>query len=223
MNNEASPKDLSQMLVLSHRGLWTRPQEKNTLAALRRSLDEGFGLETYIRDHNGKLVISHDPPAGNCPDLESFLECYKQAGKDVPLALNIKSDGLRDLLRDVLIRYAVHRYFLFDLSIPQARQYLGTELALFTRQSEDEPQPAHYAKVAGVWMDCFESDWITEADVEKHLKQNKQVCIVSPELHRRKHQNFWRRMKQWECLSNDNVMLCTDYPRQARGWFNAHN
>jgi hypothetical protein len=141
----------------------------------------------------------------------------------MPLALNIKSDGLRDLLREVLTRYAVQRYFLFDLSIPQARQYLGTELALFTRQSEDEPQPAHYAKVAGVWMDCFESDWITETDVEKHLKQSKQVCIVSPELHRRPHQDFWRRMKQWECLSNDNVMLCTDYPRQARGWFNAHN
>ena len=211
------------MLLLSHRGLWLRPEEKNTLAALRRSLEEGFGLETDIRDHDGRLVISHDPPSGDCLDLNLFLECYRSMGSDVTLALNIKSDGLRYLLDKALRNYGINRYFVFDLSIPQARHYLASPMPVFTRHSEDEPHPAHYDRAAGVWMDCFDSDWINESDVDKHLRNSKQVCIVSPELHRRSHDNFWRQMKQWRCLASDELMLCTDHPRQAREFFNARD
>jgi hypothetical protein len=36
-------------------------QRKKTLAAFERALQNGFGIETDFRDHNGKVVISHDP------------------------------------------------------------------------------------------------------------------------------------------------------------------
>ena len=43
----------------------------------------------------GGLVISHDPPTGQPMPLETFLAIYKQHGDGLPLALNIKADGLQ--------------------------------------------------------------------------------------------------------------------------------
>ena len=51
------------MIVLSHRGYWKTPAEKNTAAAFRRSFDLGFGTETDVRDRGGELVIATTRPA----------------------------------------------------------------------------------------------------------------------------------------------------------------
>ena len=48
--------------ILSHRGYWKKVEEKNTIQAFENSFSHGFGLETDIRDLNGKLVVSHDIP-----------------------------------------------------------------------------------------------------------------------------------------------------------------
>ena len=82
------------MRILSHRGFWLEPAEKNTMAAFRRSFELGFGTETDIRDSAGKLVISHDIPAGSEPTLVDVLDLMRATGCTGPLALNIKADGL---------------------------------------------------------------------------------------------------------------------------------
>jgi glycerophosphoryl diester phosphodiesterase len=48
--------------ILAHRGYWLEPGEKNSLSAFRRAFEGGFGIETDIRDLDGELVVSHDPP-----------------------------------------------------------------------------------------------------------------------------------------------------------------
>ena len=54
--------------VISHRGYWKTPEERNAPVAFERSFSLGFGTETDVRDcvRDGvsELVISHDIPRG---------------------------------------------------------------------------------------------------------------------------------------------------------------
>ena len=85
------------MIVLSHRGYWKTPEEKNQPVAFERSFALGYGTETDIRDHNRNLVISHDMASATDLSLEDMLHIYRTHGrsaeKRLPLALNIKADG----------------------------------------------------------------------------------------------------------------------------------
>ena len=84
---------------IAHRGWWHNPEEKNSELAIRRALDAGYGLETDLRDHAGRIVISHDPPGSQGEpefDFEQLLRLYRELGATGTLALNIKSDGLAE-------------------------------------------------------------------------------------------------------------------------------
>ena len=203
-----------RMIVLAHRGWWREPAEKNSWAAFERAFDAGFGVETDVRDHDGQLVVAHDPPRGS--DLIPFgdlLELYVSAGQPGALAINVKADGLQAPLKALMARAGIDRGFVFDMSVPDSLGYLAEGFEVFTRHSEFEPQPAFYAEASGVWIDCFRGDWITADVARAHLAAGKKVALVSPELHRRPHANAWR---QWETLGSE-VMICTDFPDAARG------
>ena len=60
------------MQIISHRGFWKSKNEQNTIISFQRSFENGFGIETDIRDLNGKLVISHDIPQ-NSSELLGIL------------------------------------------------------------------------------------------------------------------------------------------------------
>jgi hypothetical protein len=75
-------------------------------------------------------------------------------------------------------------------------------------------------QAVGVWLDGFLDEWFSEEVILEHLDSGKKVCIVSPELHGRDHQVFWRNLRQMTVSSSKSVMLCTDYPELARKFFN---
>ena len=78
--------------ILAHRGYWRKPNEQNNISAIKLALQKGFGVETDVRDLNGNLVISHDPPKlKNIFDLASFCKLVVQTKSTARLALNIKS------------------------------------------------------------------------------------------------------------------------------------
>ncbi|MBM3270100.1 MAG: hypothetical protein FJZ01_20900 [Candidatus Sericytochromatia bacterium] len=208
------------MQILSHRGCWKAPAEKNTAQAFARSFALGFGTETDLRDQDGRLVISHDPATEEALPAEVFFKVYRELGYGLPLALNIKADGLQPLLENLLAGFKIDNYFVFDMSVPDTLPYLRREFAVFSRQSEYEPEPALYDKVTGIWVDCFEDDWVSEDDVARHLQAGKRVCLVSPDLHRRPHEAFWAKLREWGPRAD--LMLCTDYPEQAKEYFDAH-
>lgn len=207
------------MLLLSHRGFWISPPEKNSPEAFRRSFSQGFGTETDLRDHSGELVISHDPPTGRELRFSDFLREFLRHDATLPLALNIKADGLHNMVARELSHAGALNYFVFDMSVPDMLLYAKHQLRFFTRHSEHERCPSLYSQAAGVWMDAFDSDWIEETDVRAHLEAAKHVCIVSPELHKRPHAGFWRKISRWQCLPDSRLMLCTDVPDQARAFF----
>lgn len=208
------------MNVLSHRGYWKSPEEKNTEVAFRRSFELGFGTETDFRDFNGELVISHDVPNSDAMPASRFFEIYQSFSSDLPLAMNIKSDGLQHLIREAIKTYQIKKYFLFDMSVPDGLVYVRQGgFKVFTRQSEYEKLPSFYEDAQGVWLDMFLSDWIEERDIATHLEKGKQVCIVSPDLHKREHLPFWERLKRMTLSNSDKLSICTDFPEACKTFF----
>jgi glycerophosphoryl diester phosphodiesterase len=206
------------MIILSHRGYWKTADEKNSATAFHRSFSLGFGTETDIRDYNGDLVISHDIANADCLKVSEFFEIYNQYDKSLPLALNIKADGLQTLLKSYLQEFGITSYFLFDMSVPDHIQYTKTGLTTFTRQSEYEKECALYDESAGVWLDEFKGHWIDEAIIAQHQLNSKKICIVSPDLHKRTYMEEWANYKHMGEQMHT-VMLCTDYPEDAKKFF----
>lgn len=208
------------MKIISHRGVWITPEERNTTLAFERAIALGCGIETDIRDCNGTLVISHDPPKINSLLAEGFFDLLSRKKGSVPLAINVKSDGLQGALKLLLERFNIQNYFVFDMSIPDGWQYVKQGMNVFTRQSEFEPIPHLFPQAQGVWVDCFLDDlWITDKLLNGHLSLGKKICLVSPELHHRSHVDFWKRLSTMPFAKRDDIMLCTDYPEEARRCF----
>jgi hypothetical protein len=198
--------------LLAHRGLWTRPEERNTRHALVAAFTAGYGIETDLRDHCSAIVVSHDPATDSAMSFADLLECYQSAGSSATLALNIKADGLTSAVLSLLREFNVDNYFVFDMSVPDTLHWARADARFFTRQSEYEPQPALYEKAQGVWLDAFESNWFTARTIEGHLRSGKEVCVVSPELHRRDRCNVWDLLRQVGQQCQGKLLLCTDLP-----------
>lgn len=204
------------MDILAHRGYWLKEKEKNTKVAFERAFSNGFGIETDIRDYAGKLVISHNIADTNSLQFTDFLELYLKSGNSLPLALNIKSDGLQELLKKYLVSYQIKNYFLFDMSVPEQIVYLNQNFQIFSRQSEFETSIIFYEKVQGIWMDEFAEDWIDQNSIEKHHQNKKKIGIISPEIHKKENCRLWNLLKK---VDTSSIMLCTDVPKKAREFF----
>jgi glycerophosphoryl diester phosphodiesterase len=209
------------MEIISHRGYWKSKNEKNSTTAFKRSFKMGFGTETDIRDFKGELVISHDIANSSSMKLSSFFEFYIDHNKpNLTLALNIKADGLYEKLYEQIKKFGIKNYFVFDMSVPDTLSYLNKQVQFFSRQSEYEKTPVFYENCIGIWLDCFESSWFNKEIVLGHLNNHKKVAIVSSELHKRSSKELWRFIKSNKLHNEENIILCTDIPEEAKFYFN---
>lgn len=207
------------MKILAHRGYWNGDIPNNSLKALKEALNRGYGFESDIRDFNQELVISHNIADGNSQKAEDVFSSLTEHNDKFCFAINIKSDGLIQKLKELLIKYRISNYFTFDMSVPQMIEYSEAGLTFFTRLSEYEKEPVLYERALGVWVDAFEDDsWLTEELVLGHIHTGKTICIVSPDLHKRPYKEFWGKIKQWQ-IDFSKLMLCTDHPDEARAFF----
>lgn len=202
----------SLMRALSHRGLWSVREEQNTPDAFRRSFGQGFGVELDVRDACGAVVISHDPPDGSELRWEEFLQLYLDAGAGLPVAVNVKADGIASTLAPTVSDSAFRELFFFDMSVPDMFSYLASDARVFARRSEFEGVSPLFDRVAGVWIDAFDDEWFNETDVVEALGQEWSVCLVSPELHGREPSSAWSRWSTWQGSVRERVMVCTDHP-----------
>lgn len=207
------------MKIISHRGFWKSPDEKNTLFAFEKSINNSYGFEFDIRDQNGELVISHDIPITNCLKLNEVLSLVSKEKdfEQLPLALNIKSDGLALKLKNILDNFNGIDAFVFDMSIPDMKSFIDYEIPFFTRISDIEKIPIWIDKASGIWVDAFYNDWLNDDEIKQLLKFDKNLCIVSPELHKRDYAKTWELLKNFK--ENDKIILCTDFPDKASEYF----
>lgn len=207
------------MKIIGHRGYWKNNEEKNTEIAFKRCFSLGFGTETDVRDYQGEAMIAHDPPVEKpLTSLDDLLAMAAQA--NVPLALNIKSNGLAEKVALALQRNPVPGSFVFDMSIPDTLPYLERGVPTFTRLSEYEQEPVLIERAAGILLDCFKEIWFDKKYLTHLLNDlHKEVCLISPELHGRDEKELWGKIKDWQLENHPLLILCTDYVEQAVEFF----
>lgn len=207
------------MKILAHRGYWNDQIERNSPEALYASLKHGYGFESDIRDYQGRLVISHNIAEETSQNAEEVFSWLEENQDRFCFAINIKADGLKELLQKQLVEKHIKNYFLFDMSVPQMVEFQQMGLTCFTRQSEVEQNPVMYETAAGIWIDGFwGNDWISESLLQGHISKGKSICLVSPELHGQEPLPFWTRLKTFE-ISWNRIFLCTDIPDAAAKFF----
>lgn len=205
--------------IIAHRGVWHEVCEKNTEAGFRTALANGFGIETDIRDWNGELVISHDIPNGGNLTFKEFIKIVCEYSPQT-LALNIKADGLQNIIKKELEQYS--NYFCFDMSIPDSLAYIKSGLVYYTRFSDVELNTCLFDEAKGIWQDNFRSNSLNLNALADFTERGKKVILVSPELHGFHHEIFWASLMTFlnENPSKTNLIgICTDYPEEAREYF----
>ncbi|MBD2550422.1 phosphodiesterase [Microcystis elabens FACHB-917] len=209
--------------ILAHRGMFVSESEKNSPKALRRALDEGFGIETDLRDLDGRVVISHDPPRASPPPstIEWLLEQIASSLSAGRIGLNIKSDGLAAMIKSELEKAGLdaNQIFFFDMSVPDSLAYLKGNLPVYSRISDYEPMPTFLDMAKGVWIDNFNGLFQQVKTAKDLIGQGVRVAIVSPELHRRSHVNLWNEITEMGLHLSPLFELCTDLPMEAANRF----
>lgn len=210
------------MIVLAHRGWWKTAEEKNTRAAFARAFEAGYGAELDVRDLDGDLVISHDPPRAGAWRFSELLDLYRVCNMPGRLAINIKADGLASRIAK-MTQDLQASCFVFDMSVPDMLDYLDCGLPTFTRYSEYETVPALFDSCAGVWLDAFAKPWADETRLKTDLDAGKAVALVSPELHAKPHLEAWKAWRTVLRVMPESVragaMICTDRPDEAERFF----
>lgn len=212
--------------ILAHRGYWDESHPKNSLEAFERALQLGFGIETDFRDLDGSLVVSHDPAkASNFIDASMFFALVKDYKNEGRLALNIKADGLQDLLQSEIKKdhYFELKSFAFDMSIPDAVIYAKKQIPFYGRISDIEPDLTLKKHIRGVWVDNFFGQYDQIGISHKLLKEGYRVCLVSPELHGRDHSETWSSIKSMKLCESPSFELCTDFPETALEFFSGRD
>jgi glycerophosphoryl diester phosphodiesterase len=208
--------------ILAHRGLWKTSKETNSIDAIEAALKQGFGVETDVRDLNGKPVISHDPPkSDHAFDLNSLLQLFRRLDPSSRIAINIKADGLSVPIKKIIDSQLLSRsnFYVFDMSIPDTLSYEKVSLPFYTRMSEYETKSKLLKSADGVWLDNFTGNFEQVLCAEEIVSLGKRVGFVSPELHGRPYLPEWKKIKKAGLHLNPLFELCTDHPEAALDYF----
>ena len=70
------------MQILAHRGFWglqdsTKQIKPNSLESFKHAFQNGFGIESDLRDFDLQLVVSHDMPTSQALRTQSLFAFYK--------------------------------------------------------------------------------------------------------------------------------------------------
>jgi hypothetical protein len=140
-----------------------------------------FGVEVDIRDNKEGLFLQHDP-FNIGEDFETFLSHYNHKC----IILNIKTEGVEKRCMEIMKNHNIQNYFFLDSTIPIIYKFKNAlKENMCCRFSEIEPIE-FYQKlqhmVSWVWVDCFTEMPLTYENYNLFIKDDKKICIVSPEL-----------------------------------------
>jgi glycerophosphoryl diester phosphodiesterase len=198
---------LQRSWIYAHRGIWRDKNEANSISAINRAHAEGFGIETDVRWANHEMIISHD-----LITTDSVLSFRNSLFDAIPVAINIKTDGLQPYLKEFIINNGHRGTFVFDGSIPEMVKYRAEEISHALRLSEYEKDLPWNPDF--IWVDGFEVDWwIRDRQILQHLEDTP-IVFVSPELHGREHRTAWEWLLDLKKSGTDNLYVCTDFPEE---------
>jgi hypothetical protein len=219
------------MIILAHRGNLTGPEpdHENRLDRMTEAMSLGFGLETDIRRRSdGTLYISHDVALHPLADASDDAPRHAGMWRAWPaqlVALNVKELGWDAALVDfVTVNDLADQVMLFDMELIEpvpgrmARDLhaLHPALHLAARVSDRGEPPSRalgIREATSIWLDEFDTLWVTRATIAQLKDAGRMVHAISPELHGFDDQ---ARLRRWDDFASWGVdSICTDFPIAA--------
>lgn len=191
------------MQIIAHR--------RNSIADLK-STNHNLGIEVDVRLYNSELVCQHDPlkPGDLFVDWISF---YKHG----TLIINVKEEGLENLILEILEDRNIGDFFFLDQSFPFLVKNATKGLNKAAVRVSEYESVSTALSLSGfldwVWVDCF-SKFPLDAESVRALKEaGFRICIVSPELHGRRDEKEVDELRQlFVSLDFEPDAVCTKRP-----------
>ena len=164
------------MILITHR--------INTLKELK-NIPTKYGIEVDVREYRGSLILQHEPfVAGE--KLEVFLKKFNHKF----IIFNVKSERIEFKVLHYVKKYKLKKYFFLDSSFPMIKNLINLkEKNIACRVSDDEDiKTALNLKQKVIWI-WFETQFPFKKSypiLKKLKKNNFKICIVSPDLHKKK-------------------------------------
>jgi len=171
-----------------------------------------MGAEIDLRSHiNGEIYLAHDANQ-NGPLLKDWLKEFKHK----TLVINVKEDGLEDIVIEILESMGIIDYFFLDQPFPTLLKFLRKGIPCAVRISEYEVIPNKLNEhIKRIWLASFTGDWghLPKAAEFADLI-GAELCLVSPELQGRDFideiVSIHSSLKQ--SLLHTEFSVCTKYP-----------
>jgi len=151
------------------------------------SIPSDQGIEIDLRSFGGEIIVEHDPfrNGEKFVDWASYFH-HKQ------LVLNVKEDGLENIIIGILADLKINSYFFLDQSFPSLYKLskIMPEVCS-TRVSEYESiESALLLKPGWVWFDSHTGNWDYLSKSFDAIRETPiKTCLVSPELQRPEYGN----------------------------------
>jgi len=170
-------------------------------------IDEKFGAEIDVRDHDGEIVLSHSMAKTTNQYFSDFLE---QFPRELFLAINVKSSEIEEKLKEILTLKNHQKYFVFDFAFPNLRKALKLGLNCAFRLSEYEKDI--HPNCSWIWIDCFDGIWYDKKFLENLKSKGFKIAIISPEIHNRTNKDEFQKIKNF--IDHKLIdAICTDKPK----------
>lgn len=156
----------------------------NTIQELKK-IPAHFGIEVDVSTSLNKLVLKHDPFISG-DSFKKFLNFYRHKF----LIVNVKTEGIEKKILNYLVKFKINNFFFLDSSFPfiyKLSKKLTKKFAL--RVSDFESIETAYKmknKVEWIWIDCFKNYDISVKKIKNLQNLKFKLCLVSPDLHKRK-------------------------------------
>ena len=197
------------MILINHR--------VNSISKLLKTSVE-FGVETDLRSENKKIYLHHDPFKKG-ESFEKWIKYYKHK----ILILNVKEEGLEDMVIKILKKNKIKNFFFHDQTFSTLlKNMFKTRVSIRFSEYEDLKKKNYlFKKIRWLWLDNFNQIELSKK-FYNYLKNKKvKICMVSPELIKKKRQNEIKNIINNLKKNKFNLdAVCTKKPKLWRALLN---
>ena len=197
------------MILINHR--------VNSISKLLKTSIE-FGVEADLRSENKKIYLHHDPFKKG-ESFEKWIKYYKHK----ILILNVKEEGLEDMVIKILKKNKIKNFFFHDQTFSTLlKNMFKTRVSIRFSEYEDLKKKNYlFKKIRWLWLDNFNQIELSKK-FYNYLKNKKvKICMVSPELIKKKRQNEIKNIINNLKKNKFNLdAVCTKKPKLWRALLN---
>ena len=178
---------------------------ENNISTLEYYEKLRMGIELDLRYGKNGVYLAHDPQEDG--DLFEDL-CKKFRNSNIKMALHIKeSEAIYETI-ELLKKYSIHNYFLFNTeNFNTSNLEIDGKIAAYLSNKKNQ------IKEKILWCDEIEEKWYSEEMFLELHNDNKVIYSMSLELV--KTCNETEIVSEWERLINLGVDgICTKYPKK---------